>query len=175
MTNELQDEISEIPEITEYEPGQGGVHFIAALGWGSLAGTGGLMVAIALLELPGANLADLFGGMIFVSIFVAMFSLAGMVVIGLPVTLLLRAVGEERQVLYAVLGAVAGFAVLAVMMEFPRYGITEELILPGSGALAGFASAWRWGRWREQVATARQQERNAPPEKRDNPIHDLIH
>lgn len=175
MTDEMHEPISEISEMAEYESGQGGVHFAAALGWGSLAGTGGLMAAIVLLELPGVNLVSLFGGMIFVSVFVAIFNLAGMVVIGLPVTYLLRAIGEEHQVLYGLLGAVAGFAILAVMMEFPRYGITEELILPGSGALAGFASGWRWGGWREQVATARQQRFNALPEKRDNPIHDLIH
>ena len=52
-----------------------------------------------------------------------------------------------------------------------------QALLLASGGLAGFAAALRWGRWREALARYRQQlaDQEMQPEKRSNPIHDLIH
>ena len=113
---------------------------------------------------------------VWVAIFVAAFSLAGMVLIGLPLTFLLRTIEQETAATYAALGAIAGFLVLAVTFELPRHADLELLWFPAIGAFAGWAAARRWGRWREAVARMRhlQPEEHSAP-KRSNPIHDLIH
>ena len=180
MTEQPQEPISEITETSDIIRSKGNSHFAAAMGWGTLVGTGILVTTILaplLVPLEGIDGFRIgLWALVFAVFVVGLFTLSGMLLIGLPVTFLLRAIDCEYRALYAVLGAVAGFTVLAVMMEFPRYGRWEEIILPTSGALAGLASAYRWGRWRQDVAEAkREARRNAQARRRDNPIHDLIH
>ena len=160
--------ISEIPVIN------GVGHFAAALGWGVLAGTAALGFWLLIFADFDIDLGEIVGVLLFLSIFVGAFTLAGMVVIGLPTTFILRTVGQENASLYAALGAIAGFLVLAVLFDSPAN--PEWIYLPASGALAGFACAWRWGRWRERVARTRQETaKRRTSKKRDNPIHCLIH
>lgn len=163
-----------VSDITERSEFPGITHFAACLGWGVLTGT--LVLAAGLLIDAGFDVdaSEVFVGIFFIGAFVGFFTIAAMLVIGLPLTLVLRVLGMEQAVTYAAIGTLAGFLIIAVL-----FGIHEEdaemLWFPLSGALAGCACAFRWGRWREQIAS--QSEASAPPApapKHDNPIHDLI-
>ena len=176
MTDELRNRISEFPEISEYGGRGGGVHFVAALGWGTLAGMIGLAAMLAHLEWPGVNLPELVFGLFLYVALVAVFNFAGMVLIGLPTTFVLRALKLEHATLYAILGAISGFLALAFLFDVLWMDDLTRLALPGSGALAGFASAWRWGRWRNRASTeARAALHSEPHERPANPVHDMIH
>lgn len=158
MNEQPQDGVSVVSEISVYQGGSGGLHFFVALGWGTLAGTLGLGAAIILMELPNVPLFDILGGGLFLSIVVGLFTLAGLVMIGLPVTFMLFITEAENQFLYAALGAFAGFAAMMVLFgQSARFG-PEELLFAGPGGLAGGASAWRWGGWREALAISRQND-----------------
>ena len=168
-----QDRVSEITEFTEWSRSY---HFFASLGWSVLAGTAGMMLVLLISARSSLDAGAILGGLVWVAIFVAAFSLAGMVLIGLPLTFLLRTIEQETAATYAALGAIAGFLVLAVTFELPRHAGLELLWFTATGAFAGWAAARRWGRWREAVARMRhlQPEEHSAP-KRSNPIHDLIH
>ena len=176
MDNALQglvSEISEIPDILGEPPA---IHFGAAVLWGAVTGAVAIVVPLAVSNPENAG-ATLTAGLYFVTIGAALFALIGMLVIGLPVTALLRAARAEHRYLYGGIGFVAGFGILGAMLGFPSRYELEALIFLFAGGLAGFAAALRWGRWREALARYRQQlaDEEAKPEKRSNPIHDLIH
>ena len=158
MSKQPEEGVSGISEIAVYQGISGGLHFAAALGWGTLAGTLGLMAAILMLEFPNVRIFEILGGGIFVSIFVGLFTLAGLVVIGLPVTLILLIAEAEHQVLYAFLGVISGFAALLLLVGQGTGAGIEEFLFASAGGLAGFASAWRWGGWREEKAAAREND-----------------
>lgn len=162
--------------ITEETEMAGLDHFLAALSWGILAGTAALMVPMLIASGFDVDLTGIAGALVFVALFVGIFTLASLVVIGLPLTLILSALERESAAVYATAGALAGFTVLAVVFEIHRVGDPGMLWLPAIGAFAGSVCALRWGRWREAVARRRAGDRQeTPPVRRSNPIHDLIH
>lgn len=168
MMAESRESISQVSETPVID---GMYHFAAAIGWGTLTGTAALGLGFMVFAEVGVGLAEIFGGLLFLFAFVGPFTLAGFIVIGLPTTLMLCAIGREYASLYAGVGAIAGFLVFGIPPD-----IESLHLFPISGALAGLACAWRWGKWREQVARARQQApKRQAAEKRNNPIHDLIH
>ncbi|MEL7189144.1 MAG: hypothetical protein AAGK17_06290 [Pseudomonadota bacterium] len=176
MTTEFsQNHISEITEISD-RPSI--FHFGASLGWGTVIGTAALLIVAAVDAGFGLDAKDIGAGIAFFGFFVGLFTVLSMIFIGLPITFLLRVTGYERAAIYSGLGAIAGFAVLAVLFEAPRLGEPESLLMPFAGALAGFSCALRWGMWREKAALsgqrARQQDPKEPPGKRANRIHDLL-
>lgn len=176
MREEPQEPISEISEIPDLLAEPPAIHFGAAVVWGALTGALAMVVPLAFSN-PANAAAALTAGLYFVIIFAGLFTLAGMLVIGLPVTALLRAARAEHRYLYAGIGFVAGFGILGAVVGLPwRYEL-EALVFLFAGGLAGFAAALRWGRWREALARYRQQlaDQEAQPDKRSNPIHDLIH
>ena len=176
MENDLQEPISEISEIPDLLGEPPSIHFGAAVLWGALTGTVAMVVPLALSS-PENAVENLTVGLYFVLIFAGLFTLAGMLVIGLPVTALLRAARAEHRYLYAGIGFVAGFGILGAMLGLPSQYEPEALVFLLAGGLAGFAAALRWGRWREALARYRQRlaDEEAQPGKRSNPIHDLIH
>ncbi|MBX7528448.1 hypothetical protein [Qipengyuania vesicularis] len=157
MNEQPQDGVSVISEISVYQGSPGVLHFAAALGWGTLAGTLSLTVAIILITLP-STAPGLLSGIVFLGVIVGLFTLAGMVVIGLPATFILSVVEEEHQFLYAAIGAFSGFAAMMILFGRSSSPGFEELLFAGPGGLAGGASAWRWGGWREALAISRQSD-----------------
>lgn len=173
MTNEPRNDISVISE-TPVMDGLG--HFLVALGWAIIAGTLALAFGLLLIGPLTLDFGGFLAAALFFSVFVGLFTLMGMVAIGLPTTLLLWVLRSEYAALYAGVGAVAGFLILSIGFDAHRLASLEDIVLPASGAAAGLAGAWRWGWWRERVANAKRSGANRyPTDKRDNPIHDLTH
>lgn len=176
MTEQPHEAISDLSEISDARTSTEGAYFLGSILWGTLTGTLALMALGLSSDPSGIDPVEAIGLAAFLAIFVAGFTLAGMLVIGLPITFLLRALEWEKAWLYATLGAIAGFLFLAIMFERPLSTDLTAMIAPASGGLAGFATALSWGVWREKRAALRHREHfGSAPEKRDNPIHDLIH
>ena len=176
MENEPHEPISEISEIPDLLGEPPAIHFGAAVLWGALTGAIAMVVPLAVAN-PENAAATLSAGLYFATIGAGLFTLAGMLVIGLPVTALLKAARAEQRHLYAGIGFIAGFGILAGLLGVSWRYEPESVIFLVAGGLAGFAAALRWGRWREALARYRQQlaDEEAQPDKRSNPIHDLIH
>ena len=147
--------VSEVTEITDHNLDASGRHFGAAWGWGTVSGTGAMMTTSLVFASTGDGaigpLAGIVAGSLFVGLFTGAITLAGMIVIGLPVTFLLKLLRLENQPLYALLGTMAGAASLAAWVGFDALADTAVLFFITPGACAGFAAAWRWGQWREAV------------------------
>ncbi|APE27720.1 hypothetical protein [Aurantiacibacter gangjinensis] len=111
---------------------------------------------------------DIPEGLLMIATFVAIFTLAGMVAIGLPVTVVLKLIDHEHAWLYALLGALAGFLATAVAIGPANLTRWDDFTLPAIGALCGLTAGAVWGRWRERGAKV------APAAKPANPVHDLL-
>ena len=171
MAEELQDTISENTEITDNSGS-----FWAATGWGALAGTISMMALLILSEGGGIAFGAIIVASLFYGIFVGVFTLLGTALIGLPVTFVLRLIGCEFAWLYAALGAFAGWLMLFAIVFLPEGSGQELLAFTFCGGIAGLAAGLRWGRWREQRTRPEPETSPAPTsQRRDNPIHDLIH
>ena len=176
MDNELPKSVSELSEIPDFVKEPPAVHFGAALLWGALTGAVTVVVPLA-ISTPENAAVTLFAGLFFMTIGTSLFTLIGMLAIGLPVTVLLKFAHAEHRYLYAGIGFFAGSGFQAVVLDVSWRYEPEAVIFLVAGGLAGFAAALRWGRWREALAHYRQRlaEQEAQPNKRSNPIHDLIH
>ena len=173
MTDKLRNDVSGISE-TSGITGVG--HFLAAIGWGTLAGTAAFSLWLVAVPISAFDMLDVVGFMLFVSFFVSLIAFAGMIAIGLPVTVILRAIGQEYAALYASIGAFAGCIAMAAIFQVSWILDPELVLLLVSGTIAGFACALRWGKWREQVGKSRNQKaRQSGSGRRSNPIHDLTH
>jgi len=168
----LRDGVSEITEIPE-QANLG--HFLAPLVWGTIAGTVTMLIGLGWEAGFDIDLADVGAAVLFVGVFVFLFTFTGFIAIGLPFTLLLRTIGKETVGVYAAIGAIGGFLLIAVIFETHRMGGWDGLWFPVVGALAGIACAYRWGRWRESVARRRKVAEETIAQRRSNPIHDLTH
>ena len=170
-SGEMVSQITETPVNTVLAPIW---HFCAAVLWGVLAGS--LAILISFGFPPVTPIESLLSDLWFTGFIVTVFTFLGMLMIGVPVTWVLYLLNVEKTAAYAALGAIAGLTVLPLLFADPTSLASDlfPVILPGG--LAGLATAYRWGRWREREAKARQAEREqlAAP-KRTNPIHDLIH
>ena len=172
--DEPLDRVSEISEMpVTFAIG----HFLASLCWGTLAGSGALLGTLIIasgFDFDMDNISNSLGILWVVGVIVGIFTLAGLVIIGLPLTLGLRQLKKESAMLYTGIGATAGFLIIAVMFEANTK--PEALAFALIGAVAGGACAYRWGRWREELAA---QQISAPIEelcdRRTNPIHELTH
>ncbi|MEM6475366.1 MAG: hypothetical protein AAF687_04300 [Pseudomonadota bacterium] len=173
MAEELHNSVSEITEISVIT---GVGYFLAAIGWGTVAGTAAIVLWSTASVTSALDFAELLGFMLFLSFFVGTFTLAGMVAIGLPITIILRALKQEDAAHFAIIGAFAGCIAMAVIFEVNWILDPELVLLLVSGAIAGFACALRWGKWRERVANSRSEKaQKISSGRRSNPIHDLTH
>ena len=134
MTDEPRERVSVISEGSVFV---GWTRFVDALFCGTAVGTAALCLSLLLLSDLGALPSDLIEGILFIGFIVGLFTLAGMVVIGLPVTLVLRLLGHERRGVYVTLGGAIGFLVIFIMFEIPRLFHPAAILFPISGALAG--------------------------------------
>ena len=80
-------------------------------------------------------------------------TIAGMVVIGLPLTMWLHHRQAERQGTYRLVGALCGFVLPLPFLLANGPVDWTFLVLAIPGALAGFTAATIWGDWREHGAT----------------------
>lgn len=169
MADETQIGISQNTEITEdFALG----HFLAAVCWGSFAGTGAMMAVLLISSGADFDLEGVGAALIFIGFFVTAITLFAMLFIGLPLTLILKVAERESAAIYASVGAIMGYLTLALMSGLPSQNSPEAFLLPLLGAFAGWSCALRWGRWREDHASRRQKRTS---DRRTNPIHDLIH
>ena len=153
MSDKTAPSLSENTETSVYIGENVGRHFGAAWIWGMGMGTG-VMLVMALandssIGGPAEILMTLVGGAFFIGLFAGVFTLAGLIVIGLPVTLVLRLLRLEYRALYAVIGAASGAAFLVILFDSDAPNSLASLYFAVPGACAGLAAAWRWGRWRE--------------------------
>ena len=171
MNPEIHESISEFTEISDAALQPVGLHFAASIGWGALAGT--LSLGIPLIV--SAYFSELVPGGLLLAVFVfvsaAMVTLAGALVIGLPVTALLKALRAEWAFLYAGVGAVAGLACTAPLDVGSPFAL-ESLAFVGSFGAAGCATGYRWGRWREALALYRERLAEAAPDRLSPPSQD---
>ncbi|MEP0392367.1 MAG: hypothetical protein ABJ205_10265 [Erythrobacter sp.] len=171
IDDDLQNGVSEITEINE---GSGLNQFVVSVGCGILAGTLAMLIGLGLKAGFDTDLANFGAAVVFVGLFVAIFTFMGFVAIGLPITWLLKAMGKETVAVYSATGAITGFLATAVIFEVHRQP-TDMLLFPAVGAVAGFACAYPWGRWREGAAQRRNVAKEIVAQRRTNPIHDLTH
>lgn len=180
MTADPREEISEITEIDDRIFTAAIRAFLRAVKWGAIAGGGiwllmtvpigvgmaldgeagpGLGVALMPLAIAGAG------------------SLAGMLLIGLPLTALLRELRNERCATYALVGMIAGFIapslVVALLENFNPFESSFGLFLGIFGAISGGVAGHVWGSWREQLQP-QPEPASAEPTPSPNPIHDLL-
>lgn len=155
MGHEPQDRISQIPEISDKPWLSMLRHFVAAWGWGLLSGLAALVVGTLLISPATWHLYEVSMFTFSMGVFVGIFALGGMLMIGLPLTVFLRAIGKEDAAVYAALGFIAGFLIIAIISDFPRHSNREDLLFVAAGTFAGLAAAFRWGRWRQQRSAAR--------------------
>lgn len=177
MNDYLCERISDNPEITDILGNDGRGNFCAALGWGTAAGTATILVAVvAVSPLPHVISGYFAMLLVIVSLVAGVLTLVGMLVVGLPLTLSLRAFGAEYVGFYAALGAGAGFVMMALLSGRPGLHDPASIVVACAGGLAGLACSYRWGRWRSELARApRHLLETSSPDKRTNPIHDLLH
>ncbi|MXO61138.1 hypothetical protein GRI89_16465 [Altererythrobacter salegens] len=97
---------------------------------------------------------------------------AAALVIGLPLTAILRRWDCETAVNYGVLGALFGFLIPVMTFGIASDWLGLALTLAVPGTLAGAITATTWGYWREGLRWASDPE---PPDQPAKPIHDLIH
>ena len=181
MDDELQEGISEITEISEYMRVAANIRvFSIALLRGTLAGGGPAALILAvpffavMVDSGSFDTSSLF--LIAVPFLAAgAITLAAMMVIGLPLTAILKRLGKECARTYAISGLSLGILIPLVICA--AVGSMEAgLFFAVFGMMAGGATALTWGRWREERA---EETRNAgyaqSAAKRSNPIHDLVH
>ncbi len=153
--------------------------FFRAVFWGAVWG-GGFLLPFSVaggigVALDGEILDGL--GLALIPLFLAgAGTLAGMLVIGLPLTALLRHLRREREGTYGLIGTILGLLLPSLVIIFAHpdsrnlAGLAVGLPLGLFCMFAGMATGHTWGGWRERCAIAKRETRPAP-----NPIHDLIH
>ncbi len=179
MTTDPRAPVSEITEIDEYAIAPHFRAFFRATLWGGFAGGG----VFLLLTVPiGISLlidGEIGGGISFALlplIISGIGTLAGMVLIGLPLTIFLREYSREFQRTYAIVGAIGGLLLPTIFFGFLDGFHVETLgsaaiTLGMFGVLAGGVAGNVWGSWRASLAAARSPDGDPPT----NPFHDMIH
>lgn len=179
MTADPRDTVSEFTEMTDGELAQMTGAFFRAIGLGAVAG-GGLFL---LVTMPAGLMMIMSDGEpagLLVSVLpliVALFgTLAGMICLGLPLTGLLRYLGQERAAIYTTVGLVGGFllpGLISAMFDAGDYSATIAFaVFVGLfGAIAGSVTANTWGTYRESVANRDPDE----PDLSTNPFHEMIY
>ncbi|WP_338242414.1 hypothetical protein [Aurantiacibacter hainanensis] len=182
MTADPRDRVSDFTEITDEELALLIGTFFRAIGWGAVAGGGVFLVGTVPLGLAmlvgdgeprGLLVALLPLGIAFAG------ALAGMTLIGLPLTAFLRHFRREQTAIYATIGIIGG-VLLPVLFagwfegEFNGGSIGAGLFLGLFGAMAGGVTGNIWGNYRESLARPDSQPVDET-EDTTNPYHDMIY
>ena len=148
------------------------VAFWYSVGVGTLAGGGVpaiIFIPLALSAMAeGGGLAELFIPFVPL-VFTGSIVLPAAIVIGLPLTAILKSQGKECPRIYALCGLLAGAVIpFAIGLAFGSWEAGAFFAI--FGMLAGFATALSWGRWRASLRPV-----EPPPATHKNPFHDMIY
>ena len=172
MSKYNRDRVSVFSEIPVYSGHRRFVAFWYSVGVGTLAGGGIpaiISIPLAVMAMAdGVGLAGLFIPFVPL-VFTGSFVLPAAIVIGLPLTAILKSQGKECPRIYAFCGLIAGAAIpLSFTLAFG--GWEPGLFFAVFGMLAGLATALSWGRWRKSL-----RQDAAPGDLTENPFHDMIY
>lgn len=149
--------------------------FFRALGAGTLIGGVPWLIVTVPFGLGFFAYGEIGGGVTVIAmplVVAGVVTLLAMTVFGLPLTAFLAEHGEECPRRYELAGAVSGFCIpLTVLIATSDISVLAQgfaYLFAANGALAGFAAAASWGRYRQRRATPAA-EVDTP-----NPIHDLL-
>ncbi len=182
MTADPRDSISEFTEMTDEEMSQLIGSLFRAIGWGAFAGGGFFLI----LTIPAAMLGIVNTGKPAALLF-AIFPLAvalagtaiGMIVIGLPLTALLRHFRREQAPTYARVGMVAGgllpFTILSLAKGTDSAALALSLFFGLFGTIAGGVTGNIWGEFRESRYAFDTPPEDDEPYAPTNPFHDMIY
>ncbi|MWV28815.1 hypothetical protein [Aurantiacibacter rhizosphaerae] len=179
MTADPRNTVSEITEITDKELGLMIGSFFRATGWGAVAGGGFFLVFTVPAGLTAmisqGDPQGLLLGLLPLGIALAG-TLIGMLLIGLPLTALLRQFRRERAPIFAAVGMVGGLVLPMLFAALLEGAFNSGTLWIGFffglfGALAGGVCGKIWGSYREDVARAADGPEGAPT----NPFHDMIY
>ena len=132
--------------------------FAKAVWWGSLAGAAPF-IALFTLPLATSGFQDfgLTGALLVISyplIVTVVIVLGAALLIGLPLTAILRQSGRELQRHYAIAGLITGVLVPSlILLAFDGGGYEPMLFFAVPGMIAGTVTGLVWGEWREALAT----------------------
>ncbi|KLI64909.1 hypothetical protein [Aurantiacibacter marinus] len=152
------------------------VALLRAVAAGTLVGGGPFTVVTILVALDLGPSNDVLSRLTlaFAPIVIAVpLVLAGMLMIGLPTTRILRARRAERLKAYLAVGALGGvlFGLIATAFYGDSVGWEALGIFGAAGLVAGLTASFVWARHRMRLLS----DANTPqPEPRTNPIHDLL-
>jgi hypothetical protein len=139
------------------------IHIIKALvravWWGGLAGGALFLVLTVPLGIIAAISGEYAEGVLLAMapiLLAGAGTLAGALVVGLPLTLLLDCMKRESIEAYVAAGLVGGMALPALALYW--IGGEQSLFAIIPGMLAGAAAAMSWGGWREQLQQPEVQE-----------------
>ena len=171
MTENLRPSISVFTELTDIWRDRPVRPFLLAWLAGTLAGGGPMLVfTLPMLENWTAEYPLMSVWIAFLPVWIASaITLASMLAIGLPATVMLRHFQHESLACYTKLGLVFG-ALVPSLIGLALFRSIEPLpFFAIPGILAALACAQVWGRWRCAIHPAAAERRD------DNPFHDLIH
>lgn len=181
MTADPRQRISDITEMPDNNLGDDIGNILASVGWATLTGTVAMTLAV-LLTTPmatgasaGAIAGIIFAVLLSSSIATALISTIGVLLVGLPVAFIMRAMRLESVAAYTAIGFILGLAILTV--AFIDWGDHDwrGLVFVSPGAIAGAACAYRWALYRTSRPDPATELADADePEPPANPIHDLL-
>lgn len=110
-----------------------------------------LMAILALMQMTdGDSISNARGSALLMLLFPALLVfcvvLPATILVGLPVTALLRRLEWESELAYRIIGALVGLAIPTLLLW--SEGFEFSVILAGQGAISGAATGWAWGRER---------------------------
>lgn len=135
--------------------------FARAVWWGAVVGGGPFMLftvpttLFSINELPMSEALPVLYFALFPLLLAAIGTVVGMLLVGLPLTAMLRGAEAESAYTYSLAGMGAGFVIPYVIFAIAT-GWSIEIALGGlffaiPGLLAGTTAATIWGNWRERV------------------------
>lgn len=131
-------------------------HALRAIFWGSLAGGGPFSALFIFFGFEAARDSswDVLVTVLLPLAITASVIIAAFLLLGLPLTALLRHRQQERRNTYAIVAMCAGLIVpvIITLVLLGEYWFEAIGLLALPGGLAGFVTGWVWGGWRERQA-----------------------
>ncbi len=180
MTADPRDTISGFTEMTDAELAQHIAHFFRAVGAGMLAGGAPFAVLTVPAGAVTAMRGEVVGGLFFAAsplLIAGGVTLLGMLLLGIPLTMILFELRRESAAIYAWAGALFGQLACVAFTVLTIESLGAGILLGIPGMLAGAVAGKVWGERRAALSQGRQ---FGGPASRGtaaarNPIHDMIY